>query len=297
MPYASSDSIIHSLGLRLVPIVLALLIAGWFYFSHTEQGPFGRQQTLGLSIEQEVKLGAQAFTEVLQKSEVIRDTPLERVVVEIGKNLQAAVNDPRFLHSLKPWSPPKVAFQWEYRLVRSKQVNAFCLPGGKVVVFTGIVPIAKDTGGLATVMGHEIAHALARHGSERIAQQQLANILQSGAAISLADLSPQKRQAILGALGAGLQYGLILPYSRAHESEADRIGLYLMAVAGYDPAASIPFWERMASASGGSAPPEFASTHPSHRTRIRDLGRWMSKARELYQATTTPRTNLPLPTQ
>lgn len=297
MAYASSNRMVDGLVLRLVPIVIALLIAGWFYLSHTVQGPFGRKQTLGLDIDQEMKLGAQAFAEVLQKSEVVRDTPLERAVVEIGKNLQLAVDDAKFRDSLKPWSPPKAAFKWEYRVVRSKQVNAFCLPGGKVVVFTGIVPVAKDTGGLATVMGHEIAHALARHGSERMAQQQLANILQSGVSISLADQSPQNRQAILAALGAGLQYGLILPYSRAHESEADRIGLYLMAVAGYDPAASIPFWERMASASGGSAPLEFASTHPSNQTRIRDLRRWLTKARELYQQTQTPHPNLPLPTQ
>src|SRR5262249_50331136 len=146
--------------------------------------------------------------------------------------------DPEVLKALK-LKPQK--FNWDYRVVRSKQVNAFCLPGGKVMVYTGIVPVAVDENGLATVMGHEIGHALAHHGAERVAQQQLVTIGQQAVGASLSDLDPQQQMQIMALLGAGSQYGILLPYSRKHESEADHIGILLMAAAGYDPRATIGF--------------------------------------------------------
>jgi predicted Zn-dependent protease len=173
--------------------------------------------------------------------------------------------------------------EWAVEVVEGQEVNAFCLPGGKMVVYTGILPVAETEAGLATVLGHEIAHALAHHGAERMAKSQMAQIALNSAGASMSDMDPAQRQGVLQALNAGAKYG-ILSYSRSHESEADRMGLLLMACAGFDPKESIHFWERMQQATGNKGkPPEFASTHPSHETRISDLGRWMPEAEKIYQ--------------
>jgi predicted Zn-dependent protease len=162
-------------------------------------------------------------------------------------------------------------------------VNAFCLPGGKIVVYTGIIPVAKTDAGLATVMGHEMAHATLRHGSERLFKQQATQTVLTGISVSMGDMDYEQRRAIMGALGAGAQYGLLMPFGRDHESEADALGLTYMARAGYDPREAIAFWERMAEASGGAQPPEFMSTHPAHGTRIERLKQLMPAAMEIYQ--------------
>src|SRR5262249_7308555 len=141
--------------------------------------------------------------------------------------------------------------EWEFTVIRSRQVNAFCLPGGKVAVYTGILPVCRTDAGLAVVLGHEIGHALARHGAERMAQQELVQVGQVAVASSLGSLDPQKQQLILGVLGAGAQVGVLLPFSREHESEADHIGIILMAAAGYDPDEAPRFWVRMTEASKG----------------------------------------------
>jgi predicted Zn-dependent protease len=166
--------------------------------------------------------------------------------------------------------------------VRSPQANAFCLPGGKIVVYTGILPLTRTDAGLAAVMGHEMAHATSRHGSQRLFQNNIMQTAMMGAAWSLGDMDPQKRQVVLGLLGAGAQYGVLLPFSREHENEADQIGLLYMARGGYDPRESITVWKRMAEA-GGNQPPEFMSTHPSHGTRIQRLEAFMPKAIAEYE--------------
>ena len=168
-------------------------------------------------------------------------------------------------------------------MVKSKEVNAFCLPGGKMVVYTAILPVCETDAGLATVMGHEIAHALARHGAERMTQQKMAEIGVAAASSTLGGVDPRDRQRVMQVLNAGAQFG-ILRYSRRHESEADHIGLLLMATAGYDPREAVKFWERMSKLTGGKRTPEFLSTHPSHETRIRDLINWMPQALTLYKA-------------
>jgi metalloendopeptidase OMA1, mitochondrial len=173
-------------------------------------------------------------------------------------------------------------FKWQVNLVNNRQVNAFCLPGGKIVVFTGILPYAQTEAGLAAVMGHEMAHAVARHGSQRLLRTSLAQTVMMGANFSMGNMDPQQRQTIMAALGAGAQYGMILPFSREHETEADQMGLLYMARAGYDPHEAISFWERMSTA-GGSGAPEFASTHPSHARRIQDLQEFLPKAMAEYQ--------------
>jgi len=159
--------------------------------------------------------------------------------------------------------------------------NAFCMPGGKIGVYTGILPVAADAAGLAVVMGHEVAHAIANHSGERVSQLLLAHL--GGIALSRAirEKPAETQDLLMLAYGIGANVGVLLPYSRRHESEADRIGLILMAQAGYDPEAAIPFWQRMAARAQG-APPEFLSTHPSHATRIDDLRRWLPEAKQHY---------------
>ena len=180
-------------------------------------------------------------------------------------------------------------FQWEVTVIKDdKTANAFALPGGKMAVYTGIFPMAKTEAGLAAVMGHEVVHALARHGSERMSQGQVTNIgLQViGAAVGLSSKNPMLSQSTMAALGAGAQVGVLLPFSRKHESEADYVGILLAADAGYDPRESVALWERMAHMSGGEGTAEFLSTHPSHDTRIDQLKEWMPEAMAIYQKRT-----------
>jgi predicted Zn-dependent protease len=276
--------------IRLLPILFALIAAVVIIVRGWQSGPFGRHQIVAMSPQQEAQLGAQAFQQVQQTSDVVRDDSIVSVVRHIGGRLAEASNNRDVLTQLK-LKPQQ--FHWEYRVVRSREVNAFCLPGGKVVVYTGILPVAQTEDGLATVLGHEIGHALAHHGAERMAQQQLVQLGQAAIASSLSDLDPRQQRQVMGLLGAGSQYGLLLPFSRKHESEADHIGLLLMAGAGYDPREAILFWQRMERTGGGQRS-EFASTHPSHEHRVRDLKEWLPEAMQLYRASENQR-NRPLP--
>ena len=280
--------------MRLAPLAIAGLVAAFVAWQGCQEGPFGRHQIVALNPQQEQQLGLEAFQEVLGQSDVIRDGPAADAVKQITRRLVQATSNPDFMKMVGLTQPPD--FQWDVRLVRSQQVNAFCLPGGKMVVYTAILPVAKTHAGLATVMGHEISHALAHHGSERMAQTQIANILMGGAAGSLGDMDPAQRQQVLQVLNAGAQFG-ILKYSRKHETEADHMGLFLMAAAGYDPHATVSFWERMQAATkGGGGTPEFMSTHPSHETRIRDLTNWLPEAEPLARTDPAPDSDQLLPT-
>jgi metalloendopeptidase OMA1, mitochondrial len=287
----SSGQPTRNTSIRLLPILLALIAAAVLIVKGWQAGPFGRHQVVALNPQQEAQLGAQAFQQVLQQSEVVRNEPIVAVVRHLGGRLADASNNKDVLArlQLKPQQ-----FQWEYRVVRSREVNAFCLPGGKVVVYTGILPVAETEDGLATVLGHEIGHALAHHGAERMAQQQLVQLGQQAIAQSLGDLDPRRQREILGLLGAGSQYGILLPFSRKHESEADHIGLLLMAAAGYDPREAVQFWQRMEKVAGGKRA-EFTSTHPSHEHRVRNLRTWLSEAEPLYAASDKQRGQRPLP--
>jgi metalloendopeptidase OMA1, mitochondrial len=288
----ASDDTGSGIRFRILPVVIGLISIAAIFWHGCQAGPFNRRQLVALTPEQESQLGAQTFQKVLQQSEVVPGGPLVDRIRAIGERLAHASRDPDFLKATRV-QPQR--FEWEFRLVRSKQVNAFCLPGGKVVVYTGIIPVCETDGGLATVMGHEIGHALAHHGAERMAQQQVMGILQQSAAMSLGDLSPQQQQQVMAMLGAGAQFGILLPFSRKHESEADHLGLLLMATAGYDPKASVIFWKRMNQQTGSAHVPEFKSTHPSHETRIRDLEGLLDEARPLYQKSTHQPADQPLP--
>jgi predicted Zn-dependent protease len=202
------------------------------------------------------------------------------MVKRVGLNIKNAVETYFAQHNL---SKDLKGYAWEFNLIESNEVNAWCMPGGKVVVYTGILPVTQDETGLAVVMGHEIAHAVAQHGGERMSQGLLQQL--GGAALSVAlQNEPQKTQNIfLTAYGLGSTIGVVLPFSRTQESEADRLGLIFMAMAGYNPNAAVNFWTRMSQSKTGGSPPEFLSTHPSDKTRIANLKKYMPEALQYYK--------------
>jgi predicted Zn-dependent protease len=268
-------------GLKLWPILLFLIYLAYYWFSHQETTAYtGRRQLIDTSPQQEAALGLQSYQEILSQERVVTSGPIVAEVRDVAKKLVAAAPsvekyyaETKGLPASTDWS----SYQWDVNVLQSDQVNAFCLPGGKIAVYTGIVPVAQTPDGLAIVMGHEIAHALLRHGGERMAQQKLVQLGTMAAGMSVSDMDPQQQQMVIAALGAGAQYGVLLPFSRSHESEADHVGLLLAAAACFDPHEAPKLWERMG-ALGKQKPPEFASTHPSDATRIDQLNAWMPEA-------------------
>ncbi len=254
--------------LRFIPIAIAAVVV-WFQFVSSEKftNEAGRSARLGLSSEQEQVLGLQSYQQVLSESDTVQSGPEFELVRGVAARLARATGKD---------------FDWQVSVVRSPQVNAFCLPGGKIVVYTGILPVAQNPAGLATVMGHEMAHATLRHGSERMFKQKATQTFMTGVQFSIGDMDYEQRRMVMGAIGAGAQYGILLPFGRDHESEADQIGLGYMARAGYDPTEAVAFWERMGEA-GGQQQPEFMSTHPSHGTRIARLKELLPAAIEEYR--------------
>ncbi|MBI5317671.1 MAG: M48 family metallopeptidase [Nitrospirae bacterium] len=261
--------------------VVIVVGIGMMVVSGCETNPYtGRSQLLMTSVSEEMQLGAQAYSQVkndpkLRQSQDPREIePVKRIAARI---IEAAKRS--------KYAEMAQQFQWEVTVIKDdKTANAFALPGGKMAVYTGIFPMAKTEAGLAAVMGHEVVHALARHGAERMSQGQLTNVgLQVvGAAAGATGGGGTLGQAAMAALGVGAQVGVLLPFSRKHESEADYVGILLAADAGYDPREAVALWERMGQMSGG-APSEFLSTHPSHETRITQLKRWMPEAMAIYQ--------------
>jgi predicted Zn-dependent protease len=257
------------------PLLIAVIVGVYQYCGSQKyvNPETGRAARVALSEGQESALGLQSYQEVLSQSQVETEGPEVDLVKRVMKRLIAATGE------------AGKSLDWQVSVVRDKQANAFCLPGGKMVVYTGILPIAQTEAGLATVLGHEMGHATSRHGSQRLLESKLANTLLTGAQASLAfgDMDAQHKMAVMAALGAGAKFGVLLPFGRNHESEADEVGLYYMARAGYDPHEALAFWERMEqAASSGSQPPEFLSTHPSHGTRIEGLKAHMQRAEEEY---------------
>jgi len=261
--------------IKWLPILIAAIFFAYQYFSSEKfvNPETGRASHVGLSSEQEAALGLQSYRQVLAQAQTIDSGPEAEMVRRVAGRLVHATGQ------------TGSNYNWQESLIRDDQANAFCLPGGKIVVYTGILPIAQDEVGLATVLGHEMAHATSRHGAQRVLQQNLAQTAMTGIAVSLSDMDYDKQRAVMGALGAGAQFGILMPFGREHESEADHIGLIYMARAGYDPQGSIRFWERM-ERSGGAQPPEFLSTHPSHGHRIQQLEGWMPQALEEYRKAT-----------
>jgi predicted Zn-dependent protease len=238
----------------------------FFVSGCTSVGMTGRKQLMLVDSAQETQLGLQAFSEVLKDAKMSADVKNTQLVQKVGRRI-AAVSG--------------VDFDWQFVLIEDKAANAFCLPGGKVAVYTGILPYTQTEEGLAVVMAHEIAHAIARHSAERMSQEIL---MQGGMSIASASLDQNdNKDLILNALGLGANVGVLLPYGRKHESEADHIGLILMAKAGYNPQAAVDFWGRMAAASQSSGSLQnFLSTHPSDEKRVADIKKLLPQAMTYY---------------
>jgi predicted Zn-dependent protease len=230
----------------------------------------GRSQLLIISQAEENALGLQAFQESVAGAPASTRADWKAMVERVGLRIAAVAERPDF--------------QWEFKLIAENTVNAFCLPGGKVAFYEGIMPVCGDDTGVAVVMGHEVAHALARHGGERVSQSVVAKMGTDVVSKVLGGSDAASQQMIATALGAGAKYGALLPWGRTQESEADQIGLILMAKAGYDPREAPRFWQRMEAKTGSAGrPPEFLSTHPNPETRIQQLEAWMPEALTHYQ--------------
>ena len=259
-----------------VPIILLALTV---YYCSTV--PITGRSQLSLVPASEMNaMSFQQYGEFLKQSKLSSNKSNVVMVRRVGGNIRRAVETYFAQNNL---SQELQGYAWEFNVVESEEVNAWCMPGGKVVVYTGILPITRDETGLAVVMGHEIAHAVAQHGAERMSQGLLQEL--GGVALSVALANePQETQALFyTAYGVGTTVGVMLPFSRTHESEADRLGLVFMAMAGYDPNAAVDFWTRMAAQKGGAEPPEFLSSHPSDATRIADIKKNLPEAMGYYK--------------
>jgi metalloendopeptidase OMA1, mitochondrial len=234
----------------------------------------GRKGLDLISADQEMQLGLTSFDQIKSNTPVSHDPAVNAMVKRVGEQIARVAGK----------DMPNA--QWEFVVFESKEANAFCLPGGKVGVYTGILPITKSEAGLATVLGHEVAHAVAHHGAERMSQQMVVQMGGQALASSLGGADPGWQKAAMVAYGVGSQVGVMLPYSRAHESEADHIGLIYMARAGYQPEEAVSFWERFSQyekSSGGSGTPGFLRTHPLDEVRIQQLREWLPEAKAEYQ--------------
>ncbi|MCA9040448.1 MAG: M48 family metallopeptidase [Planctomycetaceae bacterium] len=254
--------------LRLVAVWVPLA-ACLFFFGCRSTPMSGRKQVLLVPEQQEILMGSQAYAEVLSKETRTANARYEELVRRVGQRIAEVVNRPDY--------------DWEFTVVQSEQMNAFALPGGKVCVYEGILPICQDEAGLAVVMSHEVAHVIARHGSERMSHELIAQGAGKALDIFTDEMSEEEQAVWKKAYGLGSQYGVILPYSRKHESEADIIGMQLMAEAGYDPSVAVEFWERFAAAKGNQQTPEWLSTHPSDMTRAVALREELPKALNVYK--------------
>ncbi|MCX5806548.1 MAG: M48 family metallopeptidase [Proteobacteria bacterium] len=236
----------------------------------------GRSQLSLVSSSEINSMSFNQYKDFLSKHKLSNNIEQTQHVKNVGLKISNAVSQ---FFTMQGQSDRLKDYKWEFNLVEDKEVNAWCMPGGKVVVYTGILPITKDDTGLAVVMGHEIAHAIADHGKERLSQELLTQMGGTALSVALSQQPGAVSSLFLGAYGVGTQVGVLLPYSRLHESEADRLGLIFMSMAGYDPNAAVAFWERMAQGKkGGSSPPEFLSTHPADATRINNIKSYVPEA-------------------
>lgn len=239
----------------------------------------GRKQMSLMPESQLVAMSLTSYDEFLNTHKLSSDQSKTAMVRRTGDNISEAVKS--FLHSVHKSDLIK-DYAWEFNLIEEDVPNAWCMPGGKVVVYTGILPFTQNEAGLAVVMGHEVAHAVAKHGNERMSQGMVIQYGGTALDIALSKKPDETKELFMLAYGVGAQYGVLLPYSRLHESEADKLGLIFMAMAGYDPNEAVNFWQRM-SQSGGSNTPELLSTHPSDETRIANIKAFLPEAMKYYK--------------
>lgn len=248
---------------------LVLTIAIFLAVVSCKTNPFTGKSTLNFySNSQMFPMAFAQYDEFLGENKVVKGSSDAQMITRVGQRIASAAE--RWLDA-NGYPGYLKDYQWEYNLVQDETVNAWCMPGGKIVFYTGILPIAQNETGIAVVMGHEVAHALADHGAQRMSAGTIQQIGALGAAAATSNKSPEVQSAFMQAYGLGSQLGVMLPFSRGHETEADRIGLQIMAIAGYNPDEAAKLWQRMKANSGGQAPPEFLSTHPSNDTRINNL--------------------------
>ncbi len=257
----------RKLGLSLLVFLGVVACKTNPFTGHRTLNFYGNQQIFPMAFAQ--------YDQFLSENNVVTGTAEAQMITNVGQRIATAAERwldangfPGYLNDYK----------WEYNLVNDETVNAWCMPGGKIVFYTGILPICQGEAGIAVVMGHEVAHALADHGAQRMSAGTLQQIGAVAGNVAIQD--PQKRNMFNQAYGIGSQLGVMLPFSRSHETEADKIGLQIMAIAGYNPDEAAELWKRMKANSGGQAPPEFMSTHPSNDTRINNLTAWAPEAKQ-----------------
>ncbi len=261
--------------MKKILIPFGTLIAAALVFSCSTNPFTGKKNLNFVSNDQIFPTAFTQYNQFLSENKVLTGTSQAKMVESVGMKIKTAAE--KYLNSIGQKEYLN-GYAWEYKLVENKEVNAWCMPGGKIVVYTGILPVTKDEAGLATVMGHEVSHALANHGAQRMSYAQLQELVGAGVTAATASQSPEKQAIFQQAYGVGTNLAVVLPFSRANESEADEIGLTLMAIAGYNPDQAVTFWTRMA-AQGNSGTPEFLSTHPSDATRIANIKKLIPKAK------------------
>jgi predicted Zn-dependent protease len=264
---------------RISTLVFAAVASTMLLGSCSTVPVTGRRQLSLVSDEEVLNMSYQQYTQFLSEHTLSKNQEQTERIRRVGRRIQAAVE--KYMADTNN-SQHIAGYQWEFNLIESEEINAWCMPGGKVVFYTGILPVCKDDTGIAVVMGHEVAHAVAKHGQERMSQQLVAQFGGAALAAAMQSQPEQTQEMAMAAFGIGAQFGALLPFSRQQESEADHLGLIFMAMAGYDPRAAVPFWERM-SQGGGGKPPEIMSTHPSDATRLNNLNALMPEALTYYK--------------
>ena len=265
----------YNSSMKIIKIFSVLLSALVFLLTCATNPLTGKSTMAFVNNSELFPSSFQQYDQFLSENKVISGTAEALLVERVGKNIRSAAE--KWL-AAGGYADYLKDYRWEYHLVDSHEVNAWCMPGGKIVVYSGILPVTQTEDGLATVMGHEVAHALLNHGQQRMSAGTLQELGAAGLSILSAGKSKESQALAMTAYGAGSQLFGTLPFSRSHESEADHYGHILMAAAGYNPEASVPFWERMASMGGGGTP-EFLSTHPSDATRVKQLQGWIPEAK------------------
>ncbi len=255
------------------------IILGWVSLIVTacSTNPFTGKKTLALVPNSQIFPAAfSQYNKVLQESKVVKGTADAQMITRVGQKIAKAAE--RWLNANGKAGYLK-DYKWEYNLIESEQLNAWAMPGGKIAFYTGILPVAKTETGVAAIMGHEVVHAIANHGQQRMSAGQIQQVAGLAGSVAVSGQSQGTQQIFAQAFGLGSQLGVMLPFGRSHETEADKIGITLMAIAGYNPDEAANLWRRMKAKSNGQAPPEFMSTHPSNDTRIANLTKWAPEAK------------------
>ncbi|UII31579.1 M48 family metallopeptidase [Fulvivirga ulvae] len=263
----------------MIKKIIVIFLLGLFLYSCATVPVTGRRQLSLVPNSEILPLSYDQYSQVLKENKLSDNQQWTAMVKNAGERIKVAVEQ---YMKQKGLSDQLSGYSWEFNLIESETVNAWCMPGGKVAFYTGIMPICKDEKGVAVVMGHEVAHAIANHGRERMSEGLVANLGLSSLSAAMGQNPTMTQQLLLQSVGIGTQLGM-LSFSRTHESEADEIGLIFMAMAGYDPREAPKFWERMSAQGSGQRPPEFLSTHPHPETRIADLNKSMEEALKYYK--------------